>query len=81
MAPYQADQQLEDNNYEDEGLRVLGIGYSTDKDTAAFGVLIDAEGQVTDFLRLEYLCMRKNAFREVDRKGKVGNSYGSKEVI
>lgn len=81
VAPYQADQQLEDNNYEDEGLRVLGIGYSTDKDTAAFGVLIDAEGQVTDFLRLEYLCMRKNAFREVDRKGKENDLSKLKEFI
>ena len=47
------------------------MGYSTDQDTAAFGVLIDPEGQVNDFLWLEYLCMRKNAFREVDRKGRV----------
>lgn len=44
-----------------------------DVDTAAFGVMIDGEGQVTDFIRLVNLVKSIRSWREVDREGKVNN--------
>ena len=80
VAPYQADQQLEDD-YDYEGLRVLGFGFSSDRDTATFGALIDPDGQVTDFIRLANMKFRRNAWREMDRKAKVRALYTCRYVI
>ncbi|KAJ8312685.1 hypothetical protein KUTeg_010058 [Tegillarca granosa] len=87
VAPYQADQQVEhDYDYDEkEGLRVLGIAYSTDRlrdsDVAGFGALIDGEGQVRDFLRLVYLTKRRNVWRQADREGKEKDLERLKEFI
>ncbi|VDI00276.1 transcription elongation factor SPT6 [Mytilus galloprovincialis] len=87
VAPYQADQQLyEDNDYDEkDGIRVLGIGFSTDHDrdvdTASFGALIDGEGQVTDFIKLVSLIKSNRAWRAVDREGKANDLKRLKEFI
>ncbi|OWF42541.1 Transcription elongation factor SPT6 [Mizuhopecten yessoensis] len=83
VAPYQADQQLEDDYDDDEKevLRVLGLSFITARDTPGFGALIDGEGQVTDFIRMPYLTKRRNAWRQVDKDGKAQDLEKIKDFI
>lgn len=87
VAPYQADQQLyEDNEYDEkDGIRVLGIGFSTEwsknVETSSFGALIDGEGQVTDFIRLVNITKSHHAWRAADREGKEQDLKKLKEFI
>ncbi|XP_055861753.1 transcription elongation factor SPT6 [Biomphalaria glabrata] len=84
VAPYQMDQQLEDefdeSNNED-GLKVLGIAFSTSNDTPAFGALIDGDASVMEYIRMENLTKRKNSWRELDKKGKAKDLEKLKEFI
>lgn len=73
VAPYQVDQQLDDDyDYDDNnnGLKVMGVAYSTNRDTPAFATIIDGNGQVTDFLRLQDMTKRRNAWRPKDKEAK-----------
>ncbi|XP_005089175.1 transcription elongation factor SPT6 isoform X2 [Aplysia californica] len=84
VAPYQMDQQLEDEFDEannEDGLKVLGIAFSTSMDTPAFGALIDGDASVMEFIRLENITKRKNAWRELDKKGKEKDIEKLKEFI
>ncbi|KAH9503861.1 Transcription elongation factor SPT6 [Bulinus truncatus] len=84
VAPYQMDQQLEDefdeSNNED-GLKVLGIAFSTNNDTPAFGALIDGDASVMEYIRMDNLTKRKNSWREVDKKGKAKDLEKLKDFI
>ena len=51
------------------------------KDTPAFGALIDGDASVMEFIRMEYLTKRKNAWREVDKNGKRKDLDKLKEFI
>ena len=42
------------------------------RDLASYGVIIDGDGQVTDFIKLQFLMMRKNSWKERERELKVG---------
>ena len=42
------------------------------RDTPSFGALIDGDASVMEYIRLENLTKRKNAWRERDKKLKVG---------
>ncbi|KAL3856432.1 hypothetical protein ACJMK2_011193 [Sinanodonta woodiana] len=84
VAPYQADQQLDDHyDYDDseQGLRVLGVSFVTARETTSFGAQIDGDGQVTDFIRLPGLTYRKNAFRTTEREEKEKTLAKLKEFI
>ncbi|XP_064612097.1 transcription elongation factor SPT6-like [Liolophura sinensis] len=84
VAPYQVDQQLDDDDDEDSsrGLRVMGLAFVQQRDTAAFCAMIDGDGEVTDYLRLEYMLTRRNAWgRELDIKGKKRDLEKLKEFI
>ncbi|KAL7027357.1 hypothetical protein ACKWTF_005413 [Chironomus riparius] len=62
-APYDAGDIFDENDYEWEtskGLRLMGIAYVPDHSQAAFGVMINHEGEVTDYIRLPYILKRKN---------------------
>ena len=75
VAPYQADQNLDDDDDEldtSHGLRVMGVTFGTSMDEAAFGVIIDGDGAVTDYVRLPHIRKRKNSWRKEDRENKVG---------
>ncbi|PVD31669.1 hypothetical protein C0Q70_07087 [Pomacea canaliculata] len=84
VAPYQAEQQL-DEEYDDDdnnnGVRVLGIAFSPDKDTSAFGAMIDGDGVVSDFVRLPYFCYRLKSFRQMERDCKEKDMQKLKEFI
>ncbi|XP_071094189.1 transcription elongation factor SPT6-like [Haliotis cracherodii] len=83
VAPYQVDQQLEDDyDYDDNhGVKVLGVAFSTDRDSTAFGALIDGDGEVTDFIRLEHILKRRNAWRQMDRDAKESEMEKLKDFI
>ncbi|XP_064619005.1 transcription elongation factor SPT6-like [Lineus longissimus] len=84
VAPYQTDQQLDDDDeYMDSsnGLKVLGIAFSQERDEAAFCALVDGDGEVTDFLRLIHLMKRRNAYNEDDRKHKEQDMEKLKKFI
>ncbi|XP_050409437.2 transcription elongation factor SPT6 [Patella vulgata] len=78
VSPYQCDQQLyDDEDYSDSnGIRVMGIAYSMEminnKDPSSFCALIDGDGEVTDYLRLTSLTVRRNSYRQQEREAKVG---------
>ena len=42
---------------------------------ASFGALVDGDGVVTDFIKLQFLMLRKNSWRERERDLKVGYIY------
>ncbi|XP_054723966.1 LOW QUALITY PROTEIN: transcription elongation factor SPT6-like [Uloborus diversus] len=69
VAPYQVDGQVEEDEDFDtrEGVRILAIAYSPDREIPAFCAMIDGNGEVLEYLRLPYLLNRKNSFREKDR--------------
>lgn len=48
----------------------MAVSYVADHDQAAFGCLVNIDGEVTDHIRLEYILKRKNAYNERDRAGK-----------
>ena len=72
VAPYMADFSAEEEDEWDnsDGCRVLGISYSPDMDEAAFGALINPEGEVSDFIKLGHFLKRKDGYIQKDRDGK-----------
>ncbi|GFR73722.1 transcription elongation factor SPT6 [Elysia marginata] len=84
VAPYQMDQQVEDEFDEannEDGLKVLGIAFSTNMDTPSFGALIDGDASVMEYIRLENLTKRRNAWRERDKKLKEKDIEKLKDFI
>ncbi|KAM6118684.1 LOW QUALITY PROTEIN: transcription elongation factor SPT6 [Phoenicopterus ruber ruber] len=75
VASYRPDQQVEeDDDFMDEnqeGIRVLGIAFSSARDHPVFCALVNGEGEVTDFLRLPHFTKRRNAWREEEREKKA----------
>ncbi|XP_076452893.1 transcription elongation factor SPT6-like [Babylonia areolata] len=84
IAPYQPEQQLDDDYDDDDisnGVRVLGISYSENKTTCAFGALIDGDGLVSDFVRLPYFTLRRKSPRAMERDWKENDLQKLKEFI
>ena len=75
MAPYQPEQHVEEQEFDDsvnsEGLRVLACSISPNPDTPAFLAMLDGGGQVNDYLRLRYLLNRRNTNKAKEREDKV----------
>ncbi len=63
----------EDDWDSSHGCRVMGIMYENDKDVAAYGVSVSADGEVGDFLKLEHLLKRKNGWNEKEREEKLSD--------
>ncbi|EDO33602.1 predicted protein [Nematostella vectensis] len=83
VAPYQPEQQP-DQEYEDmggDGFRVLALSYLPDPTVPAFLAMLDGEGQVTDYLRLKSLLVRRNAYRQSEREAKEKDMESLKEFI
>lgn len=78
MRPYQPESN-EDGRYGGENdsthCRVLSCSFTPDLDAASFFAMIDANGQVVDFLRLKHLLWRRNSRKESERVNKVINFY------
>ncbi|KAK2185910.1 hypothetical protein NP493_217g02051 [Ridgeia piscesae] len=73
VAPYQVEQQLDDEDDEfdsSRGLRVMGVCYSTNREVASYCCVIDGDGNVVDFMRLVHIMKRKNSYRASDREAK-----------
>lgn len=84
VAPYQAEQQMGKEDYEEddaEGVRVLGIAYVQSKEMTGFGALVNSEGEVTDFLRLQNLTKRARSFRQQEREEKEKDLEKLREFI
>ena len=80
MRPYQADASYKEGGHENVESEhtccpVLSCSYSTDKDSASYFAMIDADGQVVDFLRLKHLLWRRNSRKEHESKAKVDLYY------
>ncbi|XP_029528380.1 transcription elongation factor SPT6-like [Oncorhynchus nerka] len=77
VAPYRPDQQVEEEDEElmseahGKGIRVLGVAFSSSRDTPVFCALVNGDGEVGDFLRLPYFLKRRNAWREDEREKKI----------
>uniref|UniRef100_A0A4W5LS31 Transcription elongation factor SPT6 n=1 Tax=Hucho hucho TaxID=62062 RepID=A0A4W5LS31_9TELE len=77
VAPYRPDQQVEEEDEElmseahGKGIRVLGVAFSSSRDTPVFCALVNCDGEVGDFLRLPYFLKRRNAWREDEREKKI----------
>lgn len=71
MAPYKTDFPDEEDEWDTKnGIRVMALSYVADYDQAAFGCLVNVDGECTDHIRLEHILKRKNAWKESDRAGK-----------
>lgn len=76
-APYQPDSNYnEDTEYATDnenshGCRVMSCSFLPDRNVASFFAMLDADGQIVDFLRLKHLLFRWNGYRESERKNKV----------
>lgn len=76
-APYQPDSNYnEDTEYATDnenshGCRVMSCSFLPDRNLASFFAMLDADGQIVDFLRLKHLLFRWNGYRESERKNKV----------
>jgi transcription elongation factor SPT6 len=54
-----------------DGLRVLACSFQPEQTVPAFFAMLDGGGQVTDYLRLKYLLIRRNTFNSRDKDFKV----------
>lgn len=71
VSPYRVDFADEEDEWDTKnGIRVMALSYVADLDQAAFGCLVNVDGEVTDHIRLEHILKRKNAFHERDRVSK-----------
>lgn len=60
VAPFRLANDENVTSTSEVGLRVLSITYSTDPDDVSYAVILSAEGQVMDFIRLPNLMLRDN---------------------
>ncbi|GIX74854.1 transcription elongation factor SPT6 [Caerostris extrusa] len=83
VAPYQIDPQVEDEDDFDtrEGVRVLSISYSPERDVPAFCALLDGDGEVVEYLRLPHLLKRRNAWREDERMLKENDLNSLRNIL
>ncbi|XP_039266664.1 transcription elongation factor SPT6-like isoform X1 [Styela clava] len=82
VAPYQPEEREDEE--EDEGRQgcvVMAVSYSDNRDSATFATVISGDGEVTDFLRLPFMRMRRNAPIEDDRKRKEKDLDNIKNFI
>lgn len=71
VSPYKVDFPDEEDEWDTKnGIRVMALSYVADLDQAAFGCLVNPDGECTDHIRLEHILKRKNAWKEMDRTGK-----------
>ena len=71
MAPYKIDFPDDEDEWDTKnGIRVMALSYVADLDQAAFGCLVNVDGECSDHIRLEHILKRKNAWKETDRAGK-----------
>lgn len=70
VAPYTVNFSDEDDyDWEtNKGVRVLGLAYDEDMTQAGFCVLVNPDGEVTDYLRLPNILRRKNAYNVSEKK-------------
>lgn len=63
MAPFHvnSDIQIEDDEDFDtrEGIRIMGFSFVPSNDEASFAAMIDGDGEVTDYLKLEYFMLKR----------------------
>ncbi|XP_037068025.1 LOW QUALITY PROTEIN: transcription elongation factor SPT6-like, partial [Pollicipes pollicipes] len=83
IAPYTASFPDEDEDEWDcsDGVRVLAVAYETDPSTADYACMVGADGEVTDFLKLQHLMKRKDAWREADRLGKEADLDAIRQLV
>ncbi|XP_031559934.1 transcription elongation factor SPT6-like [Actinia tenebrosa] len=85
VAPFQPEQQHEDQDYDDQmsgdGLRVLACSFLPDPSVPAFFAMLDGSGQVSDYLRLKYLLTRRNTSNTREKEMKEKDMETLKEFI
>ena len=71
------DVDLEEEDEDDwgskDGVRIMAIMYENDLNVAAYAVIINPEGEVINYLKLEHLLKRENSWNENDRVAKMGD--------
>ncbi|XP_065663621.1 transcription elongation factor SPT6 isoform X2 [Hydra vulgaris] len=85
VAPYQPDSNQEGEYSTDNesiyGSRVLSCSFLPDRNAVSFFAMLDADGQVVDFLRLKYLLCRKNSVKKSEQDAKIGDMNKLKDFI
>lgn len=59
VAPFRLSNDENVTSISDAGVRVLSIAYSTDLEDVSYAVVLNAEGQVMDFIRLPHMMLRE----------------------
>ncbi|XP_054155049.1 transcription elongation factor SPT6-like [Oppia nitens] len=63
VAPYQLspEAQIEEDEEFDtrDGIRVMGLAFVANNENASFAAVVDGDGEVTDYVKLEYFMLRK----------------------
>ncbi|KAG5681165.1 hypothetical protein PVAND_010625 [Polypedilum vanderplanki] len=70
VAPYDVGDIFDENDFEWEtskGIRVMGLAFVPDFSQAAFCVIVNHDGDVTDYLRLPHILKRKNSNNKDDK--------------
>ncbi|GFR31977.1 transcription elongation factor SPT6 [Trichonephila clavata] len=83
VAPYQVEPHIEEEDDFDtrEGVRVLSIAYSNERDVPAFCALLDGDGEVAEYLRLPHMMKRKNSWKPEDRISKEKDLNSLRNLI
>ncbi|GIY82998.1 transcription elongation factor SPT6 [Caerostris extrusa] len=83
VAPYQVDPQVEDEDDFDirEGVRVLSIAYSTERDVPAFCALLDGDGEVVEYFTSTLFVETKTSWREDERNSKEKDLNSLRKTI
>lgn len=69
-APFDVADTFDENDYDwgtSRGIRVFGLAYVPDFAQAAFGAIINHDGEVTDYLRLPHILKRKLSHNKEDK--------------
>lgn len=70
VAPYDPGDVFDENDFDWEtskGIRVLSLAYVPDHSQAAFCVIVNHDGEVTDYLRLPNILKRKNTANKEEK--------------
>jgi transcription elongation factor SPT6 len=86
VAPYQPEQQLDDDEFDvakakTSGIHVLACTYEDDRDVPVWCAMLNGDGQLMDSLRLPNIRIRPNSFRRDAKKLREEDMTSLKEFV
>eukprot|EP00039_Didymoeca_costata_P008067 m.107521 g.107521 ORF g.107521 m.107521 type:complete len:1792 (+) comp13933_c0_seq1:186-5561(+) len=80
-APYVSTAPKDEDVEEELGLHLLSINLGDDRDIPSYAVVLDGSGEVVEYARLKFLCLRKNSNREGDSRRRENDWKELKQLI